>query len=347
MLSKFSAIMRAPWLVEVGDQAGDLAGAVVGALQRLVEQLGEAGEPRLQVLRLVVERGDHAGERLVERAGEAADAQSRRPAALVSRLLTSVSSDSLRSLSEPSVRRLLRSISATASASERPCESNWVASCDRSVSVSVVTVRNALMCCSTCVLAVPVFAATSFMAVTNSATRFTSVLSISFMFSCAPLSTSCRRMLASRRRSNRAVVSDRSMPWVSSISETAVCGGRLRRLDGGVGLLVQVAQRLGDRGRGALGGGVGAVLQLLERAGDRRGGAFGRQLGGGVGLLHRAGQRVGRVLARLVDQAGDVLGVVHHRLREGEALGFDRLHRMLGDAADFARELLALAGRAR
>ena len=46
-------------------------------------------------------------------------------------------------------------------------------------------------------------------------------------------------------------------------------GGLLRLLDGGVGLLVQVAQRLGDRGRRALGGGVGAVLQLLERAGDR------------------------------------------------------------------------------
>ena len=58
----------------VGDQAGDLAGAVAGAFERLVEQLGEAREPRLQVLRLVVERGDHARERLVERAGEAADA---------------------------------------------------------------------------------------------------------------------------------------------------------------------------------------------------------------------------------------------------------------------------------
>ncbi len=48
---------------------------------------------------------------------------------------TSVSSDSRRSSSAPSVRRLLRSISATASASERPWVSNWAASWPRSVSV--------------------------------------------------------------------------------------------------------------------------------------------------------------------------------------------------------------------
>ncbi len=54
---------------------------------------------------------------------------------------------------------------------------------------------------STSLLAVPAFCATSFMAATNSDTRVTSVLSMSLMFSCAPLSTSCSRMLASRRRS--------------------------------------------------------------------------------------------------------------------------------------------------
>ncbi len=77
------------------------------------------------------------------------------------------------------------------------------------------------MCCSTWLLATPVFDATSFMAETKSDTRVTSVCSISLMFSCAPLKTSCSRMLASRSRSNSAVVSERSMPWVSSISETA------------------------------------------------------------------------------------------------------------------------------
>ena len=75
---------------------------------------------------------------------------------------------------------------------------------------------------STSLFAAPVLVATSFMAVTKSATRVTSVASIPLMFSCAPLSTSCSRMLASRRRSNRAVVSDRSMFCVSRISETAV-----------------------------------------------------------------------------------------------------------------------------
>jgi hypothetical protein len=39
------------------------------------------------------------------------------------------------------------------------------------------------------------------MAATKSDTRATRVLSMSLMFSCAPLSTSWSRMLASRRRS--------------------------------------------------------------------------------------------------------------------------------------------------
>ena len=73
----------------------------------------------------------------------------------------------------------------------------------------------------TCRLVVPVCCETWFMAETKSATRVTSVLSISLMLSCAPLSTSCSRMLASRSRSNSAVVSERSMLCVSSISETA------------------------------------------------------------------------------------------------------------------------------
>ena len=78
-----------------------------------------------------------------------------------------------------------------------------------------------LMLRSTSLLAEPVFSATSFIAETKSDTRVTSVLSISLMFSCAPLRTSCKRMFASRNRSNSAVVSDRNMFWVSRISETA------------------------------------------------------------------------------------------------------------------------------
>ncbi len=55
---------------------------------------------------------------------------------------------------------------------------------------------------------------------TNSVTRLDSMLSIELRLSWAPLSTSCRRPLASRSRSNRVVVSERSMPCVSSISAT-------------------------------------------------------------------------------------------------------------------------------
>jgi hypothetical protein len=54
---------------------------------------------------------------------------------------------------------------------------------------------------STSPLAEPAFSATSFMAATKSDTRATRVLSMSLMFSCAPLSTSWSRILASRRRS--------------------------------------------------------------------------------------------------------------------------------------------------
>ena len=51
------------------------------------------------------------------------------------------------------------------------------------------------------------------------------------MFSCEPDSTSCSMMLASRSRSNSAVVSARSMLWVSSISLTVAPAVFLRLLD--------------------------------------------------------------------------------------------------------------------
>ena len=84
----------------------------------------------------------------------------------------------------------------------------------------LVMVWNELMCWSTWSLATPLRSDTSFMVETNSETRVTSVFSIELMFSCAPLRTSCSRMLASRSRSNSVVVSERSMLCVSSISET-------------------------------------------------------------------------------------------------------------------------------
>ena len=72
---------------------------------------------------------------------------------LLSSVVTSSSSAARRSVSAPSVRRLLLSISATASASERPCASNWPASCDRSLSVWLVIVWKLAMLRSTSLLA--------------------------------------------------------------------------------------------------------------------------------------------------------------------------------------------------
>ena len=49
---------RAPSALEFGDDAGDLAGAAGGAIERLVEQAGEALEPLLDIVGARVERRD-------------------------------------------------------------------------------------------------------------------------------------------------------------------------------------------------------------------------------------------------------------------------------------------------
>ena len=187
----------------LGDQAGDLARPLGGAFQRLVEQAGEAREPLLEIVALAVERGHQRLE--LECAARRA---------------------------RPRCAGCCVSISATASASERPCVSNWPASWVRSVSVwrgdrleagdaaarprcwrrrssaprrswPRRNRRRASPACSRC----------------------------SLMFSCAPLSTSCSRMLASRRRSNRAVVSERSMLVRFQHLGDGGGGGLLRLLD--------------------------------------------------------------------------------------------------------------------
>ena len=70
-------------------------------------------------------------------------------------------------------------------------------------------------------VATPLREVTSFMADTKSATRVTSARSSELRLSCAPVSTSCSRMLPSRSRSNRATVSVRRILLVSCISVTA------------------------------------------------------------------------------------------------------------------------------
>ena len=89
------------------------------------------------------------------------------------------------------------------------------------------------------------------------------VCSIEFMFSWAPLSTSCSRILASRSRSNSAVESERNMLCVSSMSATvaaAVC------FDSSTAAWWRCADpRACARCRlGRLGDALGAFLQLAE-----------------------------------------------------------------------------------
>ena len=83
-----------------------------------------------------------------------------------------------------------------------------------------VTSRKSAMLVSTLAVASTVAPVTSFMEETNSATRSTSVFSSALILACEPDSTSCNMMLASRSRSNSAVVSARSILCVSSISLT-------------------------------------------------------------------------------------------------------------------------------
>ena len=98
-------------------------------------------------------------------------------------------------------------------------------------------------------------------------------------------------------------------------------GGLLRLLDGRTGGVFEVLHRAREHGRGRGGGILRRALQRIETECDLR----------------------GRGVARLVDDAGDLFAVVHHRLRKGEALGIDRTHRMLGDAGHLVGELLTLA----
>jgi len=70
-------------------------------------------------------------------------------------------------------------------------------------------------------VAMPLREVTSFIADTKSATRVTSARSSELRLSWAPVSTSCSRMLPSRRRSNSATVSVRRILLVSCISVTA------------------------------------------------------------------------------------------------------------------------------
>ena len=69
------------------------------------------------------------------------------------------------------------------------------------------------------------------------------VRSIEFMFSCAPLSTSCSRMLASRRRSNSAVVVGAQHGVRLHHLGHGRRGGLLRLLDRALGRPLQILER--------------------------------------------------------------------------------------------------------
>ncbi len=110
-------------------------------------------------------------------------------------------------------------------------------------------------------------------------------------------------------------------------------------------------RHLGDgRGRRLLGlfdRALGRPVQFFERPRDRQLGGFGDALGAFLHLAERPRHRSGRAEAGVVDLTGDLLALVQHRLGEDVALGLDGLHGLVGDAADFAGELLALGAQRR
>ena len=86
-----------------------------------------------------------------------------------------------------------------------------------------------------------------------------------------------------------------------------------------------------------------AQMQVFQRARQRELGAFGDAVGAFVQLPEGARHRGSGVEARVVDQARDLVALVHHGLGEDEALGLDRLDGLVGDAPDLVGEALALA----
>ena len=184
---------------------------------------------------------------------------------LVSSVATSSSSAALRSASSPSVRRLLLSISATASASERPWVSNWLASCDRSLSVSSDIDWKLAMLRSTSLLAEPVFL------------RHVVHGRDEIGHPCDQRALDLAHVLV--RAAEHLLQQD------VGLAQALEQRGRIRPQH------VLRLEHLGDRGRGGLLGlldrRLGRVLQLLERARDRLRRALGRELGGLAQLLDR------------------------------------------------------------
>ena len=149
------------------------------------------------------------------------DSRWSRSAVRKSSVVTRLSSMVFLSATVSLVLALLSSIIRAASVSILPCWSKCVASSPRSINAFLVVELNVVICSSTSLVVAPVRDDTSFRVETNSATRLTSACSSVDRLACAPVNTSCRRMLPSRSRSNSATVSVRSSFEVSCISLTA------------------------------------------------------------------------------------------------------------------------------
>src|SRR5262249_9466849 len=178
------------------DQSSDFAGSVGRGLQRLIQDRGEARQPLPELLGAGVERGN-------QRLDSRLPLRDRFLGAAIAAL------HQRHSISKGATMRI-----------ELVGEFGEVAQHLAGDRVEIAEVLFHLD------VVAPVLLLRSVIAATNSDTRVAIVCSIELIFSWAPLSTSCSRIFASRRRSNRAVESERSIVCVSIISATvaaAVC----------------------------------------------------------------------------------------------------------------------------
>ena len=174
------------------------------------------------------------------------------------------------------------------------------------------------------------------MADTKSATRVTSARSSELRLSCAPVSTSCSRILPSRSRSNSATVSVRRILLVSCISVTAAietwrdwsiaardaCSSSFNDLSDGAG--GQLAGG-GDRPRD-----VGAIAH--HRLRERLAAGF---------------DRFQRISGDAVDIDRELVGLGADRLDQRAALAVDHLRQAIGLLLNVGDDFVGLAGHGR
>src|ERR1051326_4965473 len=170
-----------------------------------------------------------------------------------------------------------------------------------------------------------------FIVATNSVTRLDSMVSIWPRLSWAPLSTCCSRPFASFSRSNIAVVSERSMPCVSSISATVTVAEMLETH----GMLRSDTTAMFERLKEAN----GLLQQVLSGAQDNLGQIetmLSSRVTEFVATMNQLLERTNDATVKMDDHIGQFYGVTTKTLRDLTDLSsqFDGQGRSLAQAVE-------------